>query len=585
MSSPRHRTGEDGPLCPHTVSWWSLTPAPFRAVTRRDSLRAAAELKTKFPSLAGERPAAPAAVRRQSRPSSRSCRGSPTPSYLPRAGEKAIVRVRRLDREFVLSEKTDAFCKSLARSVEEFQPEGMLLGVDSIYNYWKPTWASNRPPQFVKELFLTEGDSSMLMVIYLNMSYTERLDAVVEAIGNMVTLAELQLAGTVAYEVFLGGDLTMRKDLSTAVQADAAFVHSLTLPIATALLALYFRSIRIMLLPLVTITLSVCASLLVMYFVSMLLPLHYLVPGLLTCVTLACSVDYCLFFLARLKDELLATGPNKPSFHQAVITSTANGGYTIMTSGLGLAVGFLGLCFFPIDAVVCTGLASAATILAILAVNLTVIPCLLVSFPSFWEASWADGGFRLPLEHWAADDSARQAARPSALKQPEPELSWWTAYGWWVVDHRAGFILAALALGVVVSPEILTTKYTSSPQAVFPNGYASMDFARELIDSYGEGRIWPYYLVLDAKNDSTIFSDDFFEAAGEFLQEVNTTLARNEVAVQSVIGLMYLNGEYVKWTELQVRLGWSYPRVSPSLQEYAAPTRPLPLGARHKIDR
>jgi uncharacterized membrane protein YdfJ with MMPL/SSD domain len=99
----------------------------------------------------------------------------------------------------------------------------------------------------------------------------------------------------------LGGDLTMRKDLSVAVQADAAFVHSLTLPIATALLALFFRSLRIMLLPLVTIALSVSSSLLVMYGVSRVLPLHYLVPGLLTCVTLACSVDYCLFFLARLK--------------------------------------------------------------------------------------------------------------------------------------------------------------------------------------------------------------------------------------------------------------------------------------------
>eukprot|EP00962_Isochrysis_galbana_P049323 scaffold20842_cov34-Isochrysis_galbana.AAC.1 len=50
------------------------------------------------------------------------------------------------------------------QSVDSFRPDGVLLGVDSIYNYWKPTWASNRPPHFVKELFLTEGDSSMLMV-------------------------------------------------------------------------------------------------------------------------------------------------------------------------------------------------------------------------------------------------------------------------------------------------------------------------------------------------------------------------------------------------------------------------------------
>lgn len=100
------------------------------------------------------------------------------------------------------------------------------------------------------------------------MSYTEHLDDVVEAIGNMVTLAELQLAGPVAYNVFLGGDLTMRKDLSIAVSEDAAFVHSLTLPIATALLALYFQSLRIMLIPLITIALSITASFLIMYGVT-----------------------------------------------------------------------------------------------------------------------------------------------------------------------------------------------------------------------------------------------------------------------------------------------------------------------------
>jgi hypothetical protein len=36
------------------------------------------------------------------------------------------------------------------------------------------------------------------------MSYSEHLDYYVEAIGNMVTLAELQLAGPVAYEVKQG---------------------------------------------------------------------------------------------------------------------------------------------------------------------------------------------------------------------------------------------------------------------------------------------------------------------------------------------------------------------------------------------
>jgi len=65
---------------------------------------------------------------------------------------------------------------------------------------------------------------------------------------------------------------------------------------------------------------------------------------------------------------------------------------------------------------------------------------------------------------------------------------------------------AAAVLAFVVSPASLETKFTSSPQAIFPNGFPSMDFARELIDSYGEGRIWPYYLMLDANEGDTVFS-------------------------------------------------------------------------------
>ena len=220
------------------------------------------------------------------------------------AGEKAIIRVHRTDGNFVLSEQTALFVHEIEAAVARFRPEGMLLGVESIYNYWKPTWAIDQPPSFIKQLFLIDGDSSMLLMIYLNMTYTADLDTVVTSVRSMLAVADLHLQSPIRYSSFLGGDLTMRQDLSIAVQADAAFVHSLTLPIAVVLLMLYFRSVKIMLIPLVTVVLSITASLLVMYAVSSVIPLHYLVPALLTCVTLACSVDYCLFFISRLKDEV-----------------------------------------------------------------------------------------------------------------------------------------------------------------------------------------------------------------------------------------------------------------------------------------
>eukprot|EP00965_Chrysotila_dentata_P100800 3329687-Pleurochrysis_carterae.AAC.1 len=85
---------------------------------------------------------------------------------------------------------------------------------------------------------------------------------------------------------------------------------------------------------------------------------------------------------------------------KAIEISTANAGYSIMTSGIGLALGFLALCIFPIDALLVTGLATCLSIIIIIAINLTIIPTALITFPEFWENSWTRGdcfqGWELP---------------------------------------------------------------------------------------------------------------------------------------------------------------------------------------------
>ena len=88
----------------------SVSPDQSPAACRRDSLKAASELKSKFPSLAGIPHCRDVIAHHR-------FQVLIAPSHRPPmvAGEKAIVRVRRLDHEFVLSEKTESFCKSLAQ--------------------------------------------------------------------------------------------------------------------------------------------------------------------------------------------------------------------------------------------------------------------------------------------------------------------------------------------------------------------------------------------------------------------------------------------------------------------------------------
>eukprot|EP00316_Scyphosphaera_apsteinii_P000458 CAMPEP_0119329846 /NCGR_PEP_ID=MMETSP1333-20130426/76849_1 /TAXON_ID=418940 /ORGANISM="Scyphosphaera apsteinii, Strain RCC1455" /LENGTH=971 /DNA_ID=CAMNT_0007339073 /DNA_START=48 /DNA_END=2963 /DNA_ORIENTATION=+ len=488
------------------------------------------------------------------------------------ASEKALIRLSRDDKGFVVNDQAATFVESIQESVSNFRPEGLLLGVSSIYDYWKPTWAFSEPPGFIKDLFIINQGSAMIITITLNMSYTDQLEYVSDAVKAMVTHAETQLLSPVRMTATVGGDLMMRQDLSVAVQADIAIVHSLTLPIAMAMLAVFFRSIKIMLVPAITITLSLITATLIAYTVSLFMPLHYLVPGLVASITMACSVDYSLFFLARLKDEV---ADKQTPILKAIKISTENAGYTVMTSGLGLSLGFVSLCLFPIDAMVCAGISCAASIMAIVFINLTVIPTMICTWPQFFEKSWTKGdcfnGWQLPsiIRPEVAGDEKEPAHDvngnnghfnpPEPLKntmsQSEPrEILWWDAFGWWVIKQKYLIIIGGCVLALVVCPATLSTVYTSSPQVIFPNGYPSMNFARELIDSYGEGMIWPTLLLLKSKEGS-VLSDDFFRASERLLRRVNETMSNAEV--QSVIGLMYLDGGYTRWSDLEVMVDFA----------------------------
>ena len=84
-------------------------------------------------------------------------------------------------------------------------------------------------------------------------------------------------------------------------------------------------------------------------------------------------------------------------------------------------------------------------------------------------------------------------ATPTAPARPYRRGSAVHTCGCWAslsgarVRWRSALIMMGAIAFLVVSPANLATVYTSSPQVIFPNGYPSMDFARELIDSYGEG--------------------------------------------------------------------------------------------------
>ena len=67
-------------------------------------------------------------------------------------------------------------------------------------------------------------------------------------------------------------------------------------------------------------------------------------PQVMSSLLLALSIDYSMFLLTRLVDELEA----EKDMREAVETALATSGHTVVGSGTALMLCFVALCFFPV---------------------------------------------------------------------------------------------------------------------------------------------------------------------------------------------------------------------------------------------
>jgi len=95
-------------------------------------------------------------------------------------------------------------------------------------------------------------------------------------------------------------------------------------------------------------------------------------PSIMSSLSLAMGIDYSLFILSRIQQELVHS-----DIEHAILTSLQNAGYSILISGCTIMLCLFGLMLLPLQSFLSLGLGSGIAILSCLAVNLTLVPAIL----------------------------------------------------------------------------------------------------------------------------------------------------------------------------------------------------------------
>ena len=258
-------------------------------------------------------------------------------------------------------------------------------------------------------------------------------------------------------DVTVGGPAVAGEQINASVTHDLGFAELLAFPLLIALSILFFRG-RAALMPVVVGVVTVLGTFLVLTGVNHLYGLSVFALNLVIGMGLGLAVDYTLFLVTRFRQELAAGADVK----DAIGTTMARAGQTVIFSAATVACALATLTLFPQGFLKSMGLAGAVTAVVAALAALIISPALL--------AVW---GRKL----------ARTDARPSDTDR-------WYRFAR-AVMRRPGLVAAVTAaLMLAAALPALSVQWSSANDSrVIPQGQSARTVADALNrDFAGAGR-------------------------------------------------------------------------------------------------
>ena len=376
-----------------------------------------------------------------------------------RASSQMVVAVERAEGKF---EKADyAFADKLSNALVKFRDENPKWGLKPLVTY--------KTPIIGARLVGTSGSvekpegQTILIIQPLESTFIARKTR--QALDLLIILVENEtLDAPKGIKVGMTGSAMVGHDLNQAANSSMDATTVATIVLVLTILLLVYRSPLLALVPLLTIGFSV--------FVAIkALPILTYVPGLkfqvinitsvfVVVVLFGAGTDYCLFLIARYREELIAGYERKVALTRAL---DAVGAALVASAGTVIfGLGLLWFCKFAKISYV--GPSIAMSLVAALVASVTIAPVLMR-----WMGKWLFWPFHEPGPQDAEPDFSDKSRKVD--RSAEKALHLWGRVSNFVVEKpwRVQFVclgaMFPLALvGMIAAPNYSQLDDLSSSQ-------------------------------------------------------------------------------------------------------------------------
>ena len=276
------------------------------------------------------------------------------------------------------------------------------------------------------------------------------------------TSAPVEIAGATAVADAL--DDGMSHDISRAEKA--------ALPLVGILLLVVFGSVVAACMPLIVGGLSILGSLGILSILAGFSQVNVFAQAIVTLLGLGLAIDYGLFMVSRFREEL----DKGRSTEEAVATTTATAGQTVVFSAAMVAVALSGLFLFPQAFLksVAYGSISAVGLAALLSV--TVLPSIF-------------GMLGPKIDTWSVRRTSRTARTI--------EDTWWYKLPLWAMRHARGLTIAVCGLLIALTLPIMSITFGGINESYLPPNQETRVAQDRFNEEFPTFRTEPVKLVVE----------------------------------------------------------------------------------------
>jgi len=357
---------------------------------------------------------------------------------------------------------------------------------------------------------------------------------------------------------------TLTNDMIEGTSADLAQMDSISLPIAIVLFVVILRSVIAAVVPIIAVVASIDLSFAIMNPICHAMDIPSFAPPVMMSITIAMSIDYCLFLLTRFYEELNMRNPPMLAAQHMVRYS----GETIAKSGSVFLVCLASLTVFPLKIIVGVGIGAVVALVSTMLVALTfipsiiciglnvfsmrgIIPCVSRTRDGKCQARWicpcSKNAYKL------TEGSDEYLSKKEKFEKEKKGLFFRWANWVTTTPHSVITIIVVLIIMLPFILGMIAFDYVINQDQVLPRNSETHDAIHRFSHDWSVGQLYSFDIIAKSKKENEImFSEKYFDMMHSIAENITKLHNFN---MSGILSATDMNEYHVNFTMAQKLLG------------------------------